>query len=462
MSLASMLHLRTLTLRNFRGFEECEVQLHERLTVLVAENGSGKTAILDAIGIALGLFVDAVSGIRQYPGFEPTDVRRIRGADGRMAAALPTELVASGSVDGARIDWTRAIPRLDARGHARNTTKGAEELSRAAQGLRDRVEGFAAAGGAKARPLLPIVAFYGTGRLWSAHRLTAGKRTSGPEVTGRLAGYIDCLSSSSSFKSFVAWYEQMANGVKNPASVALGPNERPVKLLAAVRKATGIVLEPTGWKDLDWDFDQKQLVVEHAVHGRLPLTVLSDGVRNMIALVADLAHRCVRLNPHFGEEAARSTPGILLIDEVDMHLHPRWQQLVVDLLRKVFPEMQMVVSTHSPHVLSTVDVDSIRIIRMREGAVVLETPTFQTRGVESADVLAAIMGVDPVPQVPEARWLSDYRALIEDGKAETPGALTLRAKLVDHFTAKHPLLLDCERLIHFQSFKRSRARPEAG
>ena len=64
--------------------------------------------------------------------------------------------------------------------------------------------------------------------------------------------------------------------------------------------------------------------------------------------------------------------------------------------------------------------------------------------------------------MPEARWLSDYRALIEDGKAETPGALTLRAKLVDHFTAKHPLLLDCERLIHFQSFKRSRARPEAG
>lgn len=64
-----MLHVRTLTLRNFRGFEECEVNLHERLPVLVAENGSGKIAILDAIGIALGLFVDTVSGMQHYPGF---------------------------------------------------------------------------------------------------------------------------------------------------------------------------------------------------------------------------------------------------------------------------------------------------------------------------------------------------------------------------------------------------------
>jgi predicted ATP-binding protein involved in virulence len=77
----SMLHLDRLTLRNFRCFEQCEVELHRQLTVLVAENGRGKTAILDAIGISLGLFVDTVSGIRQYPGFHRTDVRRVRAPD---------------------------------------------------------------------------------------------------------------------------------------------------------------------------------------------------------------------------------------------------------------------------------------------------------------------------------------------------------------------------------------------
>lgn len=459
MSQGGMLHLDKLVLRNFRCFEACEVQLDRHLTVLIAENGRGKTAILDAIGIALGLFVDTISGIRQYPGFERADVRRIRGADGVMVPTLPTEIVATGHVDGARIEWSRALHGAD--GHARTTLKDAKALTKAAQGLRARVDGFAA-GTLASRPNLPIVAFYGTGRLWSEHRLTEAKRTVGPAASGRLAGYVDCLSSSSSFKAFVAWYEETSNALRSPASTALGAHERPEKLLAAVRKATQIVLEPTGWRDLDWDFEQRQLVIEHPVHGRLPLSVLSDGVRNMVALVADLAHRCVRVNPHFGEMAARSTPGILLIDEVDMHLHPRWQQLVVDLLRKVFPEMQMVLSTHSPHVLSTVDMDAIRIIRVREGATVLDTPTFQTRGVESADVLAAIMGVDPVPQVPEARWLSDYRALIEDGKAESPEALALRSKVVDHFLPTHPLILDCDRLIRFQAFKLRRARPEGG
>ena len=102
MSQGGMLHLDQLTLRNFRCFEACEVHLDRRLTVLIAENGRGKTAILDAIGIALGLFVDTISGIRQYPGFERTDVRQARGKDGLMGPALPTELVAKATVDGAR------------------------------------------------------------------------------------------------------------------------------------------------------------------------------------------------------------------------------------------------------------------------------------------------------------------------------------------------------------------------
>jgi predicted ATP-binding protein involved in virulence len=302
-------------------------------------------------------------------------------------------------------------------------------------------------------PPLPLVAFYGTGRLWSEHRLTEAKRAATPSPLGRLSGYVDGLSSSSSFKAFVDWYETMAGAARDPASVALPPEQKPMKLIAAVREAAKIVLGPTRWESIDWDFERKQLVVEHPEHGRLPLSVLSDGVRNMVALVADVAHRCVRLNPHFGEAAAKMTPGVLLIDEVDMHLHPRWQQLVVELLQKAFPWMQMIVTTQSPHVLSTVDVGSIRVIRVRDGKGTLETPTFQTRGVESADVLATIMGVDPVPQVEEARWLSRYRGMVEDGKTDEPAAATLWGKLVKHFGAQHPLLLDCERLDRFQKLK---------
>lgn len=450
MTLSSTVRLERLSLTNFRCFAQCDVQLHPKLTVLVAENGRGKTAILDAIGIALGLFVDTIAGTSQWHGFERSDVRIVRGADGVMRPHPPVSFTAHGSVDGQRLTWSRALHAANKR--ARSTTNDAKTLRDAAAGLRKRLEGHATGGRQDPAPL-PLVAFYGAGRLWSEHRLTQVKRTADPSTMGRLAGYIDCLSPSSSFKTFADWYEKTANDVKNPTGKACGPNERPEKLLAAVRGATRTMLEPTGWHDIDWDFASKTLVVEDPDHGRLPLFVLSDGVRNMIALVADLAHRCARLNPHFGEDAALLTPGILLIDEVDMHLHPRWQQLVVGLLQKVFPAMQMVVTTHSPQLLSTVDVESIRVVRLQDGEGLLETPSFQTRGVDSADVLAAIMRVDPVPPVEEARRLSRYRAFIEDGKADTAEAAALRTDLLDHFGPRHPVMMDSERLLRFQAFK---------
>ena len=458
------LRLDHLELRNFRCFAKCTIDLHEKLTVLVAENGRGKTALLDAIGISLGLFVDTVSASGQSHGFERSDVRQAKNAEGRMEPVLPVELKARGSADGAQISWGRAVKTLGAK-RVRTTSRDAKTLVNAAKGLRQRLTGFDG-GERDLPPPLPLVAFYGTGRLWSEHRLTERKRGAGQSSMGRVAGYLDSLSSSSSFKTFADWYERMANAARSATSVALGPMERPEKLLAAVRDATRIVLEPTRWRDIDWEFPpvdengqplgEGYLVVEHPDHGRLPLSVLSDGVRNMIALVADLAHRCARLNPQFGEKAAELTPGILLIDEVDMHLHPRWQQLVVGLLQRAFPAMQLVLSTHSPHVLSTVDVDCIRVIRVVDGAGVLETPKFQTKGVESADVLANIMGVDPVPQVEEAEALSEYRSFIEDGAGETPTAIALRTKLVEHFGHGHPLIIDCDRLLRFQTFKRSK------
>jgi predicted ATP-binding protein involved in virulence len=144
-----------------------------------------------------------------------------------------------------------------------------------------------------------------------------------------------------------------------------------------------------------------------------------------------------------------------------MHLHPCWQQKVIDLFRKAFPALQLIFTTHSPHVLSTVDKNSIRMISLESGGQgLITTPAMQTRGVESADVLAIIMKVDAEPPIEEAGWLRQYRALIEDGKSESPEAISFREKLVFHFGETHPVVLDCNRLIRFQSFKLKRNRPE--
>jgi predicted ATP-binding protein involved in virulence len=457
MSPAAVLRIDRVELRNFRCFAECKIDLHPQLTVLVAENGRGKTALLDVIGIALGTFVDALTGSQHFHKFARTDVRLIQGENRAMQPVLPTEFTADGYVSGEPIRWSRAL--IGDSHRSRTTRKDAESLCKAARDVRGSVEEDVVKRNTNQR-ILPLLAFYGTGRLWSEHRLTEGKRTNVVAATGRTSGYTDCLSSSSSFKGMVAWYENKWTEAHDPRySTELS---KTLPLLTAVQKATRVVLEPTGWCELDWDSEAKSLIVGHREYGRFPLSVLSDGVRNMVALIADIARRCATLNPHLDEDAAQLTPGVLLIDEVDMHLHPRWQQLVIGLLQKAFPAMQMILSTHSPHVLSTVDMDSIRVVRLIDGRGVLEIPAFQTRGVESADILAKVMDVDPVPQVEQARWLSDYRAFVQTGEHESAAAQELWDKLVAHFGKEHPVLADVATLRRLQEFKRSNKLPLEG
>jgi predicted ATP-binding protein involved in virulence len=181
----------------------------------------------------------------------------------------------------------------------------------------------------------------------------------------------------------------------------------------------------------------------------------------MIALVADIARRCASLNPGLREDAAKRTPGILLIDEVDMHLHPRWQQLVVGLLQEAFPEMQMIITTHSPHVLSTVEVDSIRVVSLANGGR-FEVPVFQTRGVESADILSEVMDVNAVPPVQQASWLSDYRALVQTSNEDSVAGRSLWANLVEHFGEEHPVMAEVAILRRLQAFRRKNDVPPRG
>ena len=454
----TLLRLDKLTLHNFRCFTDCLLELDPNLTVLVAENAQGKTALLNAISIALDVFVAAI-GHSQSNGFDRSDIHLIRDAEKGMVPAPIVKFDAAGVVDGEALFWGRSLSSSSPL--ARSSTKDVKAMRAAAERLAARLSDVEA----KTPVTLPSVAFYGTGRLWDEHRLTEGKRWQASAKPTRFSAYLDCLSPSSSFKTFATWYEETSNSLRSSASKALGPHERPEKLLAAVRKAVEVVLEPTGWTKIDWDFPSVDevgvpqgrgfLVVEHNERGRLPLSSLSDGVRNMVALVGDLAHRCVRLNPHFGENAASLTPGILLIDEVDMHLHPRWQQLVVDLLQKAFPAMQMILTTHSPQVLSTVDAESIRLIRLDNEKTAIRKPRFQTRGVESADILARLMDVDPVPQVEQACWLSDYRAMVQTGEHESDAGHNLSSKLIEHFGAEHPVLVEIDTLRRLQEFKKA-------
>jgi predicted ATP-binding protein involved in virulence len=115
------------------------------------------------------------------------------------------------------------------------------------------------------------------------------------------------------------------------------------------------------------------------------------------------------------------------------------------------------VTTHSPQVLSTVDRTAIRLLSQTSDDDLLtmhsETPSLQTQGVSSSDILTQVMGVDPVPDEDAAHWLSEYKALIQQNQQEPDLMQNLRQQLERHFGSEHPAIMECDRLIRFQAFK---------
>ena len=163
----------------------------------------------------------------------------------------------------------------------------------------------------------------------------------------------------------------------------------------------------------------------------LSLDHLSGGYRIMLALAADLARRMAQGNPHL--ENPLNAEAIVLIDEVELHLHPLWQQRVLDDLVRTFPNTQFIVSTHSPQVLSTVKAEQIVHLYREDDEVLAEIPsaaTLATYGAKAGDVLASVMGVEErPPDNPFKKTLDAYVKLIGEGQGESPEALEYRLQL---------------------------------
>lgn len=441
-------HLDHLELSNYRRFESLTVDFHPELTLLVAENGAGKTALLDAIVVAIRYFVDALQGQGTH-GFAREDIRLAPGSTGTMVEIPPTALLARGTLDGQTTVWRRELATVA----GKTTTKEAQELADRANTLLCELRDHAD----KRRiepPLLPVVAYYGTGRLWSELKQTGRKIAAAGDLTRQLSAYMDCLSPASSYGQFLIWFERIIREAQNEAQSGVPSPHRPHELIGAVRRATDTVLAPSGWSRLDWDFLANEVVASHPEQGKLRVSCLSDGIRNLIGMVADLAHRSARLNPQLGTEACVRCPGIVLVDEVDMHLHPAWQQVVVTLLRTAFPRVQFILTTHSHLVTSTVPSACIRLLA---GDGTVSTPSAEVNGYDSLFALGTVFGVDSHPPTETAEKLKRYHRHIEAGTADEPDGVALRDTLVAHFGPTHPAILELEGLRRIAAFRARRS-----
>ncbi|MCU0753619.1 MAG: AAA family ATPase [Xanthomonadales bacterium] len=453
------MRLKQLRIDNYRCFESLQIDFHPQLTVLTAPNGGGKTTVLDAARVALWPFVkgfDLGSQAGKSANIQIQDVRLAQQPDGRMEPQLPSLIEAIGvwGADHSERNWAQARERVK----AGTNTLGDEETKRItahARELQQQVRDFAAI-------TLPLISYLGTSRLWYEGRFTSVAEDVALNTSSysRTSGYLNCLAYASSFKTFTAWYgwvyrsyrEEQIRAIEQRQALS-ETGQRFATIIEVIQQAVdALVHEPTGWHRLEYRASQnQQLVMHHDRLGSIPVEMLSDGLRNTIAMVADLAFRACKLNPHLGTEAARQTPGIALIDEVDMFLHPSWQQTIAASLCKAFPKLQFIVTTHSPQVLSTVRREQIRVIGHDEtGTLAADQPLAMTYGEPSGDVLHSVMHLDPQPPIAEKTDLQQLTAWVDQGQYRSPQAVAALQTLKDALGANHPQLLRIERSIRRQ------------
>lgn len=437
--------LDKLRLENFRCFDDLEIGFDSALTVLVAENGQGKSSVLDAIRIALWPFVSGFDLARNAfndPGnaIAIDDARVVRLASGDMARQLPVRVSMTGVYDDSDQprNWTRYRDR-EARATKTRDGEGVATLKNWVSGLQTAIRD------PQAPPRdLPVFGYYGTGRLWSQKKLTEATRgvddTKSTDFYVRSFGYRNCLDPASTYKHFSEWFawasesyqEKRLRALDRPGSEReddLRAASTPIKVVQEAINA--FLFDATGWRDLEYSIaDGKKLVLTHEPGGeRLMVDQLSDGIRSVLAMVGDLAYRCVKLNPHLGARAAMEAQGVVMIDEIDMHLHPRWQQTILGQLRQAFPNLQFIVTTHSPQVITTVRREAIRVIRVEEGRYLVETPDFSPLAHPANDALARIMGVDPIADLPIRDRVAAYEELVRNGAEHDQAAQSLLAEL---------------------------------
>lgn len=423
-----------ITITNFKLFKQSEFRFHPSFNLVVGTNGSGKTSLLRAVAVALGGWAHAY--IKDDKNRRPIDDEEIREIqiDKRFDKSKAVKVEAHGraaivdrfgvSKQGSAV-WQRH--RMEANkqtltagqidyGNGKNYNLNFENLGRDILEYISNGKSFD----------LPMIAFYECDRLWLPKDEIKAEDSAVAKYS-RFDPYLDCFHTGADHKSLGQWLLK-----HELASIQQKIN---TPTLLSIREAAKASLE--GCSDLRFDFDEGRVMVEFTDGSAIPFEHLSDGQRTMLGLFCDIARRAALLNPHFGGEASVNTTGVVLIDELDLHLHPQWQRRIIHDLRRTFPKIQFICTTHSPQLIGQAKPDEIIVLDAESGH------PAQSLGMDSNWILRHIMGSDDRdPEV--ALQLDTIFSLVEKSSFEEAQKVvnTLRSKI-----GEHPDLVEAQALI---------------
>lgn len=296
---------------------------------------------------------------------------------------------------------------------------------------------------------LPVVAYYGTNR---AIRDEVKRRRGFKKKFSRFDALAGALEPDSSFRAAFEWFNAMEDVERREQQTKRDWDYR-LPELQWVRSAieqmlNGALVEPrTLIRPLRFVIDK---VNDDGSRQTLRVSQLSDGYKIVLGLVMDLARRMVEANPNpesqMGVSSPLDLPAIVLIDEIDLHLHPGWQQKVLGDLTRTFPHTQFIVTTHSPQVISTMPSESIRVLgKDTNGNPVAAMPLAHTYGEPSNSVLLSVMQVDPQPPIGEKVSLQRLTELVDQGLGDGAEAKRLMAELLPALGIQHPQIQRLQR-----------------
>ena len=363
-----------LNLKNFRDAQALSLELNPKLNVFVGVNGSGKSTVLDAIAIMLSWPVKRI--IRS--GASGSSIIENDITNGKSSSSVQL----SCEIDSKTIEWKLSKNR---KGHAASEDKSnLLDLKDYVTAIQNQISETSE------KVNIPLFVYYPVNRAV----LDIPLRIRGQHNFDLLTAYDNALTSGANFRTFFEWFrvrEDLENEkFREYQNVSIKPidSQFPDPQLEAVRNALSKILPDFS----NLTVRRSPLRMEVEKNGkRLIVNQLSGGELILIAMIGDLARRMAIANPDSTKPLLGS--GIVLIDEIDLHLHPRWQRIIVHKLLAIFPNCQFIISTHSPHVITHVHPESLFLLEQTDSGIVARKPN-ESYGKNVDRVLEDLMGLE--------------------------------------------------------------------
>ena len=421
--------LQKATISNFKGIQACSLEFRPGFNLIKGENGKGKTSILEALAVGLGGYIAGIDGVKARH-FTKDEVRRVYSRVGEgsydVAYMLPTQVTLTVDMEDQNgiLSWTRGMASIQ----AARSTLNPRTIARVAEQTANQKD-----------ERLPLLCYQSAARVWSQKRDKTEDLFGNPYF--RTIGYMDALFDASSVKLLLNWCLRMEQ-------IAFQKGKK-IAEYEAVKQAVSQFMdciEGRGTHSFFYDKQAESLM--YLENGAvLPISDLSAGYQSLIWMVFDLAYRMALLNPALTNHIAE-TSGIVLIDELDMHLHPRWQWKVIDALRTTFPNVQFIAASHAPILFASAkDVWLIDI----EGEEIQYSQSHY--GIDISSSVRQFQGRYELPE--EIRVLSDqfYSAMDRENYAK---AKVILDELKEKTAPAFPLVVDMQTMYEIET-----AWPEA-